>query len=48
MLFREQDTGVYRSQIQETEFTLPGLKSHFLPSRFLRGSRAWKFRERFG
>jgi hypothetical protein len=23
---------------------LPGFKSHFLPSRFLSGSRAWKFR----
>jgi hypothetical protein len=24
------------------------IEIHFLPSRFLRGSRAWKFRERFG
>jgi hypothetical protein len=27
---------------------LPGFESHFLSSRFLSGSRAWKFRERFG
>jgi hypothetical protein len=25
---------------------LPGFKSHLLPSRFLSGSRAWKFRGR--
>jgi hypothetical protein len=27
---------------------LPGFKSHFLPSRFLSGSRAWKSHERSG
>jgi hypothetical protein len=40
----------HRSQIEEKRIhsVLPGMKSHFLPSRFLSGSRAWKFRERFG
>jgi hypothetical protein len=40
----------HRSQIEEERIhsVLPGFKSHFLPSRFLSGSRAWKFRERFG
>jgi hypothetical protein len=39
----------HRSQIgEEIRSVLPGFKSHFLPSRFLSGSRAWKFSERFG
>jgi hypothetical protein len=40
----------HRSQIEEegTRSVLLGLKSHFLPSRFLSGSRAWTFCEHFG
>jgi hypothetical protein len=39
----------HRSQTEEKRIhsVLHVFKFHFVPSRFLNGSRAWKFRERF-
>ena len=38
----------HKSRKKELVLSCLNLKSHFLPSRFLSGSRAWKFCERFG
>src|SRR5258708_3702027 len=45
---RSADSSQQGNEEEGIHPVLPGFKSHFIPSRFLSGSRAWKFRGRLG